>query len=83
MARRILLRAELLQSCRRRPIMILLTELNSAAPGEEVVVEGEDPFYPYRRVREIVETEGFTIVEEEFDGLEYTIRAVKQGGTGQ
>lgn len=60
---------------------LLLAALLEAGPGEEVVVRGEDPFYPLARVREIVEGEGFEIVEERFDGVQYILRARKPHST--
>lgn len=83
MVRTVELTARAFESCRRRPMTILLMNLMEASPGEEIVIRGEDVFYPLARVKEIVVGEGFEIVEEKFDGIEYILRARKPHSTQQ
>ena len=77
-SRRIVLRQSAFSACGPRPSSLLSLALRTARSGDELVIEGEDVTYPFVKVKEMLEAEGFSIVEENFDGIEYTVRAVKK-----
>lgn len=73
------LTVESAKSCREKPIALLSVILLKAAPGDIVELEGEDLYYPYRHVKEALQISGMEILEEDYDGFTYRIKAVKKG----
>lgn len=67
------------RSCRTKPVAKLALALSIMRVGDFLEVEGEDAYYPYRQVRDILVLSGLAIESEEYDGFAYRIIASKRG----
>ncbi|MCE4625413.1 MAG: hypothetical protein F7C35_06070 [Desulfurococcales archaeon] len=65
------------KSCTENPsarLSLILLEMKS---GDKLEVVGEDLYFRYDMLKEILIAQGLEIVEDEYDGLTYRIVAVK------
>lgn len=67
------------KSCRTKPVAKLALALSIMKNGDVLEVEGDEAYYPYRQVRDILVLSGLTIEREDYDGLTYRIIASKRG----
>ncbi len=77
MATIIELTEEAFRSCREKPTFKLIAALTEAGEGEEIVVVGEDQIMRYDVLLDILEQEGFRVVERERGPVRYRVRAVR------
>ncbi|MEB3760620.1 MAG: hypothetical protein GSR81_07235 [Desulfurococcales archaeon] len=68
---------EAARSCKDKPTAKLLVTLLAMDPGDTLVVTGEDLYYPYQKLLKLLEAQGFEILEKDYDGLTYKIKACK------
>lgn len=66
------------KSCRTKPAARLSLALLTMKNGDKIEIEGEDMYYSYRQVKEILVAAGLEIESDEYDGLTYRIIAVKK-----
>ncbi len=67
------------KSCKDKPIAKLLITLLAMEPGDELIIIGEDMYYPLNKLLTTLETYNLEIIEKEYDGLTYTIKCRKVG----
>ncbi len=77
MATIIELTEEAFRSCREKPTFKLIAALTEAGEREEIVVVGEDQIMRYDVLLDILEQEGFRVVEGERGPVRYRVRAVR------
>ncbi len=76
---RVELALEKAQSCRAKPIALLALAIERLGSGDELVVEGEDFYYRHDQVVDLLREAGLEIVDDEYDGFTYRIRARRPG----
>ncbi len=68
------------KSCRTKPAARLALALLTMKSGDKLEIEGEDMYYSYKQVKDIILASGLEIENDEYDGLTYRIVAVKKEG---
>ncbi|MCE4620279.1 MAG: hypothetical protein F7C33_04570 [Desulfurococcales archaeon] len=72
---RVLLTREAYKSCFAKPSAKFLSTILSLEKGDLIEVKGEETFYPLERALRTLREAGFRILQEESDGVEYTVIA--------
>lgn len=77
-AKKVELTREAWKTCKDKPSVRLMTTLDEASPGEEIVIVGEEDFAPFNIVYSILERMGFEVLDVEDDGYYYKLRVAKR-----